>query len=112
MNISYRLRGYCCDRKARAASAQSFTLWQQATIEITYHDHTVIASSRTSRSRWIAHSTQRRGCNTITGAYIYVFLPQLKYSSLRRLTEIRVNTMCMKSIGLAAKNVLAKVLRW
>jgi len=23
---------YCCNRKARAASAQSFTLWQQATI--------------------------------------------------------------------------------
>jgi len=25
----------CCDRKAWAASAQSFTLWQQATMEIT-----------------------------------------------------------------------------
>ena len=30
---------YCCDRKARAAYAQSFTLWQQATIEITCHGH-------------------------------------------------------------------------
>jgi len=29
----------CCNRKARAASAQSFTLWQQATIEITRRDH-------------------------------------------------------------------------
>jgi len=29
----------CCDRKARASCAQNFTLWQQATIEITYHDH-------------------------------------------------------------------------
>jgi len=29
----------CCDRKARAACAQSFTLWQQATIEFTCHDH-------------------------------------------------------------------------
>ena len=26
---------FCCDRKARAASAQIFTLWQQATIEPT-----------------------------------------------------------------------------
>jgi len=26
---------YCCDRKSRAACAQSFALWQQATIEIT-----------------------------------------------------------------------------
>jgi len=30
---------FCCDRKARASSAQSFTLWQQATTEITCHDH-------------------------------------------------------------------------
>ena len=36
---------YCCDRKARAASAQSFTLWQQAKIAITCHDHSGIACS-------------------------------------------------------------------
>jgi len=30
---------HCCDRKAPATSAQSFTLRQQATIEITLHDH-------------------------------------------------------------------------
>jgi len=30
---------YCCDRKSRAAYAQSFALWQQATIEFTCHDH-------------------------------------------------------------------------
>jgi len=34
----------CCDRKARAASVQSFTLWQQATIEITCHDHSAYTS--------------------------------------------------------------------
>ena len=34
---------FCCDRKSRAAYAQSFALWQQATIEFTCHDH----SSRT-----------------------------------------------------------------
>ena len=39
-------RSHCCDRKARVASAQSFTLWQQATTEITCHDHSVIACSR------------------------------------------------------------------
>jgi len=33
----------CCDKKARAASAQSFTLWQQVTIEITWWDHSIIA---------------------------------------------------------------------
>jgi len=36
---------FCCDRKARAASVQSFTLWQQATTEITCHDHSIIACS-------------------------------------------------------------------
>jgi len=30
---------FCCDRKARAASAQSFTLWQQATMEIMRRNH-------------------------------------------------------------------------
>ena len=30
---------YCCDRKSRAAYAQSFAPWQQATIEITRRDH-------------------------------------------------------------------------
>jgi len=36
----------CCDRKARAASAQSFTLWQQATIEIMRRNQSIIACSR------------------------------------------------------------------
>ena len=35
-----------CDRKSRAACAQSFGLWQQATIEVTCHDHSIIACSR------------------------------------------------------------------
>ena len=33
----------CCHRKAWAASAQSFTLWQQTTMEITRRDHSIIA---------------------------------------------------------------------
>ena len=32
--------------KARAVCAQSFALWQQATIELTCHDHSIIACSR------------------------------------------------------------------
>ena len=36
----------CYDRTTRAASAQSFTLWQQATIEITRRDHSIIACLR------------------------------------------------------------------
>jgi len=51
-----------------SGSALSFTLWQEATIEIPRRDHSVIACSRhiygccsssTSRSWWIAHSTTR-----------------------------------------------------
>jgi len=64
----------CCDLKTRAPSGQSFTLWQQATIEITWRDHSICLfaphiygcySSCTSRFWWIAHSThhQPRGCN-------------------------------------------------
>ena len=71
----FRHKTYCYDQKAQAASAQCFTLWQQATIDITQRDHLLLlvratyiygcSSSRTSRSWWIAHSTQRqrRGCN-------------------------------------------------
>ena len=33
----------CCDQKAQATNVQSFTPWQQATIEIMHHDHFVIA---------------------------------------------------------------------
>ena len=36
----------CCDRKCRAACAQSFATWQQATIEITRRDQSIIACSR------------------------------------------------------------------
>ena len=39
-------RKRCCDRKSRAACAQSFAPWQQATIEITRRDHSIIAYSR------------------------------------------------------------------
>ena len=37
---------HSCDRKTRATSVQSFTLWQQATIEITRRAHSIIACSR------------------------------------------------------------------
>ena len=37
---------FCCNRKSWAACAQSFALWQQATMEITWRSHSVIACSR------------------------------------------------------------------
>jgi len=37
---------FFCDWQARAACAQNFTLWQQATIEFTCHDHSIIACLR------------------------------------------------------------------
>jgi len=36
---------FCCDWKSRAAYAQSFALWQQATMEITWRDHSIIDCS-------------------------------------------------------------------
>jgi len=65
----------CCDRKARAASEKSFTLRQQAPLEITRRDRSVIACSRhvymgvVLRAHSVrgepTHSTkhQTRGCN-------------------------------------------------
>jgi len=35
----------CCNWKARAVCVQSFTLWPQATMELTCHDHSIIACS-------------------------------------------------------------------
>ena len=76
---------FYCDRKSRAAYAQSFALWQQATIEFTCHDHSIIAcsrqiyvwcrSSRTSRSWWITQSTQHhwRGCNGVIFMCVHVY---------------------------------------
>jgi len=61
----------CCNQKARAAGAKSFTLWQQATfyettllllVRITYR---VCCSLPTSRLWCIALSTQLSGCNNI-----------------------------------------------
>jgi len=47
VGASYKVetRRFCCDRKSRAACAKSFALWQQVTIEITCHDHSIIACS-------------------------------------------------------------------
>jgi len=42
----YKCEHSCCDRKSWAACAQSFAPRQQATIEITRRDHSVIACSR------------------------------------------------------------------
>ena len=39
LNFPFKFVWLCCDRKSRAAYAQSFALWQQATIEFTCHDH-------------------------------------------------------------------------
>ena len=83
---------YCCDRKSRAACAQSFAPWQQATIEIMRRNlsyYCLLAlhiwwcySSRTSRSWWITQSTQRhrRGCNNIKYWKKQAFLKQFHWN--------------------------------
>ena len=83
---------FCCDRKFRAACVQSFALWQQATIEFTCHDHSIIAcscdiyvwccSSHTSHLWWITHLMQhhRRACNT--GLSLVHFLGLCRFLSV------------------------------
>ena len=43
----------CCDWKAQAASAQNFTLWQQAKIEITGRAHSISACLRRATYKWV-----------------------------------------------------------
>ena len=53
---------HCCDRKSRAACAQSFALWQQATIEFTCLDHsprTLVVTFNRSHARIIRDYTPR-----------------------------------------------------
>ena len=53
---------YCCYRKSRAAYAQSFALWQQATIEFTCHDHsprTLVITFNRSHVSIVRASTPR-----------------------------------------------------
>jgi len=64
---------YCCDRKSRAAYAQSFALWQQATIEFTYHDH----SSRTLLLRSIVDIVSITLDYTPRSLYYCLFAPHI-----------------------------------
>jgi len=63
----------CCDRKARAACAQSFTLCQQARIEITRRDHSsrvlVVTFNR-------SHVSIGRACTPRT-LYYCLFAPHI-----------------------------------
>ena len=52
---------WCCDRKSRTACAQSFALWQQATIEITRQDHSIIGCSHRIHNGVILHAYPVRG---------------------------------------------------
>jgi len=52
---------FCCDRKSRAACAQSFAPWQQATIEITRRDHSIIACLHHIHNGVILHAHPVRG---------------------------------------------------
>ena len=64
---------YCCDRKARAAYAQSFALWQQATIEFTCHDH----SSRTLLLRSVVHIVSIGRASKPRSLFYCLFAPHI-----------------------------------
>ena len=110
---------FCCDRKSRAACAQSFAPWQQATIEIMLAISLTIAcslhvlwcySSCTSRSWCITQSTQphQRGCNTwcvmirsrcsFHCVYIIVhhtFTVRLSWRKFWRIWEANIADLCL-----------------
>jgi len=80
--IKFTYERNCCDRKSRAACAQSFALWQQATTEIcsqslllllvhaTYiigvilHAHLIQGESHNQRNTTGKVATKRKGRNT------------------------------------------------
>jgi len=146
---------HCCSRKAWAASAQSFTLWQQATMEITsslfssplastincslasqalsevtHQDHSIgitllllvratyiwpdgCYSLRTSRSWWIAHSTQCQltCCNTTLGP---VMLMKRKFDIFCKLDISRTQPHHHRGalVGLGFQNKAPKFPSW
>ena len=55
------LKSMCCDRKSRAACAQSFAAWQQATTEIMFAISLTIACSRYIYNGVILHAHPVRG---------------------------------------------------
>jgi len=61
IRAQHGLSKYCCDRISRAACAQSFALWQQATIEIMLAISLTIACSRYTYNGVILHAHPVRG---------------------------------------------------
>jgi len=68
---------YCCDRKSRAAYAQSFALWQQATTEFTCYDYsprTVVVTFNRSQVNIGRASTPRSLFYCLFAPHIYIFV--------------------------------------
>jgi len=80
---------YCCDRKSRSAYAQSFALWQQATIEFTCHDHsprTLVVTfngSQVNIGRASRHDHSFIACSR----HIYVWCCSSRTSRSWRITQ-------------------------
>jgi len=81
---------FCCDRKSRAAYAQSFALWQQATIEFTCHDH----SSRTLLLRSIVDIVSITRDYTPRSLYYCLFAPHICMVLFFRHIPFVVNHTC------------------
>ena len=91
---------FCCDRKARAACARRFALWQQATMEITRRDHSIIACSRhlyigvVRRAHSVAHTSHNRHLTTILVMHHRskkkLFVCACANLSIRRLEKSRI----------------------
>ena len=71
MHCNYTL--YCWDWKSRAACAQSFSLWQQATIEFTCNDH----SPRTPVVTFNRSQVNIGGASTSRSLFYCLFAPHV-----------------------------------
>ena len=78
-----RARSVCyCDRKSRAACAQSFALWQQATIEITRRNHSIAVCSGHVYILWHCRFCDRK--SRATSAQSFALWQQATIESTRR----------------------------
>ena len=92
--------GYCCDRKAQAENSPSFTMWQQATIEIMHRNQSTIACAchlcmgavlRTHPAHGESH-IQRNDNQEVATVSIFIFHPSCL---LLDLWKIHVGVGCV-----------------
>jgi len=99
---------YCCDLKARVASARSITLlWQQATIEITCHDHssrTLVVTFNRSHANMRDYMPQ--------SLYYCLFTPHIYGCCSSHISRSWRITHSMQRQRRGCKNITVNMVKW